>query len=115
MNAETNSAMAEYVGPVYELCEFVVPEGRELEFEKVMLTARTVIARCPGLVSIEYWRGVEKRNVYSLLLKWRSLDAHLVQWRSSPHYSEWSDLVVPFIVEPPRDGHFVPCGDPYSA
>jgi len=114
MNVKPKIHTTDQSGPVYELCEFVVPEGRELEFEDVMRTARTVIARCAGLISIEYWRGVERRNVYTLLLKWRSLDAHLTEWRNSPHYPEWSDLIVPFIVEPPRDGHFVPCGVPYS-
>jgi heme-degrading monooxygenase HmoA len=89
-------------GVVYELCEFVVPVGRELEFEDAMATARKVIARCDGLISIEYWRGVESTNVYTLLLKWRSMDAHLEEWRNSPHYSEWAELVVPFISEPPR-------------
>ena len=99
---------------VYELAEFEVPEGRELEFEEVMRQARTVIARTPGLVSIEYWRGVERTNVYTLLLKWRSMDAHLEEWRSSPDYGEWSALVVPFIVGQPRDAHFIPCGAPYE-
>ncbi|MBP2351440.1 heme-degrading monooxygenase HmoA [Kribbella aluminosa] len=110
MNAEHEIQTGEQASPVYELTEFVVPKGRELEFEHVMRTARTVIARCAGLISIEYWRGVERRNVYTLLLKWRSMDAHLEEWRNSPHYPEWSALVVPFIVEPPRDEHFVPCG-----
>jgi heme-degrading monooxygenase HmoA len=115
MNAELEIQTAEQARTVYELTEFVVPKGRELEFEDVMRTARTVIARCAGLISIEYWRGVERGNVYTLLLKWRSMDAHLEEWRNSPHYPEWSALVVPFIVEPPRDEHFTPCGSPFSA
>jgi heme-degrading monooxygenase HmoA len=115
MSAELDVKAGENESPVYERCEFVVPEGRELEFEDAMRTARTVIARCAGLISIEYWRGVERENVYTLLLKWRSMDAHLQEWRNSPHYPEWSSLVVPFIVGEPRDEHFVPCGDPHSA
>jgi heme-degrading monooxygenase HmoA len=100
---------------VYELAEFTIPAGREADFEQTMLVAQEVIGRTPGLISIEYWRGVETPNVYNLLLKWESMDAHLVEWRDSPHYAEWSALVVPFIEGTPRDAHFIPCGEPYRA
>ncbi len=100
---------------VYELSEFTIQEGRETEFEGTMLVAREVIGRTPGLESIEYWRCIETPNVYALLLKWRSMEAHLVEWRNSPLYAEWSALVVPFIEgTTPRDAHFAPCGSPYT-
>jgi heme-degrading monooxygenase HmoA len=99
---------------VFELAEFRIVDGRAEEFERVMESARSVIARDPGLDSIEYWRGIERADAFILLLKWKSLEAHLEGWRNSPHYSEWSALVTPFIAEVLGDGHFVPCGEPFS-
>jgi heme-degrading monooxygenase HmoA len=107
--------LEDYMSAVYELAEFTIPEGREPDFEKTMETARTVIARAPGFISIEYWQGIEQPNVYTILIKWRTLESHLDGWRHSPHYPEWSALVRPFIVETPRDAHFVPCGEPFTA
>jgi heme-degrading monooxygenase HmoA len=100
---------------VYELAEFTIPEGRERDFEETMETARTVIARAPGFISIEYWQGIEQPSVYTLLIKWRTLESHLDGWRKSSHYPEWSALVRPFIVGVPRDAHFTPCGEPFGA
>jgi len=102
------------MGQVYELAEFTIVDGRADEFEQVMEVARTVIGRDPGLDSIEYWRGVERPDVFILLLKWKSLEAHFEGWRNSPDYAEWSSLVVPFISGTPGDGHFIPCGEPYT-
>jgi heme-degrading monooxygenase HmoA len=98
---------------IHEIAEFTIAEGREPEFEDTMMIARRVIARAPGFVSIEYWRGVERPQVYTLIIKWRSVEAHTEGFRQSALYSEWSALVRPFFAAPPEVAHAVPRINPF--
>lgn len=93
---------------IHELAQFTIEAGREAEFEQTMLTAREVIARSPGFVSIEYWRGIERPYVYTLLIKWQTVEDHLVGFRQSELFSEWAALTRPFFAGDPVVEHYDP-------
>jgi heme-degrading monooxygenase HmoA len=93
---------------IHELAQFTIIEERAEEFEQMMLQARQVIARSPGFISIEYWRGIERPQVYTLLIAWDSVDDHLVGFRQGGLYSEWAALTRPFFAGDPSVEHFQP-------
>jgi heme-degrading monooxygenase HmoA len=98
---------------IHELAQFTIEAGREAEFEQTMLRAREVIARSPGFVSIEYWRGIERPDVYTLLVKWQTVDDHLVGFRGSELFQEWAGLTRPFFVGDPVVEHHDPRTGPF--
>jgi heme-degrading monooxygenase HmoA len=93
---------------IVEHAEFTVTEGRELEFEQALRTARSVVARAPGFVWIEFARGIERQSVYLVRIAWRSVDDHRKGFRESELYQEWSALVRPFLSADPRVEHLEP-------
>lgn len=95
---------------IHELAQFTIADGRADEFEQSMLAAREIIARSPGFVSIDYWRGIERPQVYTLLITWESVDAHVVGFRQGPLFAEWAALTRPFFGGDPFVEHHTPVG-----
>jgi heme-degrading monooxygenase HmoA len=99
---------------IYELAEFTIPPGQGADFEQAMLEARNVISQAPGFISIEYLRGVERPDVYRLLVKWETLDDHLRGFRESDLFPRWRAIVGPFFASDPLVEHGEPVDDPFT-
>ena len=99
---------------IYELAQIAITPGRGAEFEQAMLEARQVIAQAPGFVSIEYCRGVERPDVYQLLVAWETLDDHLRGFRGSDLFPLWRAVIGPFFDGDPFVEHVEPCGEPFT-
>jgi heme-degrading monooxygenase HmoA len=99
---------------IIESAEFTITEGREEAFEQTMLVARTVVAKSPGFISIEFGRGVERPSVYQLRICWRTVENHMKDFRESELYTEWSSLVRPFFAAPAKVEHFEAKIDPFK-
>lgn len=76
------------------------------KFEEVFPKAAAIIASVPGYISHELERCVETRGKYHFLIRWESIDAHMVNFRQSPKFQEFRALVGPFFAEPPVAEHF---------
>jgi heme-degrading monooxygenase HmoA len=83
----------------------VIP-GREADFEAAFTRAKAIISSMPGFVSLELQRGLETRNRYLLLVRWRTLEDHTVGFRGSAQYQEWKRLLHAFYEPFPRVEHF---------
>jgi heme-degrading monooxygenase HmoA len=81
--------------------------GREAEFEAAMTKARPLIEATEGFVSIVVRRCIETPNRYLLLVSWRSLEAHTVEFRQSQRYEEWRALLHHFYDPLPTVEHYV--------
>jgi heme-degrading monooxygenase HmoA len=93
---------------IHELAQFQIEAGRETDFETAMATARDVIAQSPGFVSIQYWRGIERPQTYTLLITWETVEDHLVGFRESDLYRRWAALTRPFFAGDPVVEHHQP-------
>jgi heme-degrading monooxygenase HmoA len=91
---------------IIEHAELPVAPGREAEFEAAFATAKALIAASPGFGGLTLSRGIERPNVYLLLVEWESVDAHQVGFRGSPAYDEWRALLHHFYDPFPVVEHF---------
>ena len=93
---------------VLEHAVITVKPGTAEEFERAMVQARSVIAACRGFVSLEVRRGVETPDRYVLLVRWETLEDHMVGFRESDAFVEWRSLIGPYFESPPLVDHWVP-------
>lgn len=77
------------VGMVLEHALITIRPGTADDFEKALMRARSVIAACPGFISLERRCGVEAPDQYLLLVEWETIDDHLVGFRQSGAFPEW--------------------------
>jgi heme-degrading monooxygenase HmoA len=92
---------------VLEVADIRVPQGSEAEAEAAIVRGLDeVLSRARGYVRHELRRGVESPTRYLLLIEWESVDDHVVGFRESPAYDEWSAIVRPFFASPPSVEHF---------
>lgn len=83
----------------------VIP-GKEAEFEAAFKKASSIIASMKGYISHELQRCIEAPSKYLLLVRWETLEDHMVGFRGSPQYQEWRKLLHHFYDPFPTVEHF---------
>jgi heme-degrading monooxygenase HmoA len=83
----------------------VKPEAMK-EFEAAFPKAEAIISSIPGHISLELQRCVETKGRYHLLIRWETIDAHMVNFRQSPKFQEFRAIVGPHFAQPPVAEHF---------
>ena len=92
---------------ILELADIRIKAGQAEAFEKSVNTAlMNIFPKAKGFLSHEFRRCIETPNRYALLLKWKTLENHTVDFRGSELFSEWRALVGEFFAEPPHVEHF---------
>lgn len=91
---------------VLEVAIFKIKPGQSAQFEAAFPKAAKIIASVQGHISHELQRCVETKDKYFFLVKWESIDAHLVNFRQSPKAPEFRGIVFDFFAEPPVVEHF---------
>ena len=74
-------------------------------FEDSMVRALPLIESAPGCGGGEVRRQIEDPQVYLLLVRWESLEAHMA-FRASDLFDAWRALTHPWYVETPSVTHF---------
>jgi heme-degrading monooxygenase HmoA len=90
---------------IYEIAEITVKPGDEASFESGVAQAAPLLLRAKGCHGVSLHRVVEHPNVYRLLVRWDTVDDHLVGFRESEDFQEWRRLVSPFFAGPPVVTH----------
>ncbi|MBE9209817.1 antibiotic biosynthesis monooxygenase [Nostoc sp. LEGE 06077] len=85
-----------------------VKSGTEQEFAKAFQQASPLISSMNGYISHELHQCLEVRGKYLLLVKWETLEAHTVGFRSSSEYQQWKQLLHHFYEPFPIVEHFQP-------
>lgn len=67
---------------------------------------RTVISTCPGYLGYRVERGIESPDRYLLMIFWRTLENHTIDFRQSKAFAAWRAIVGPFFASPPMVEHF---------
>ena len=91
---------------VLELAILNVIPNREKDFEAAFAKASPIISSMSGYLSHQLHRCLEKPNQYILLVKWETLEAHTVGFRSSEGYHEWKKLLHHFYDPFPNVEHY---------
>lgn len=91
---------------ITEVATLEVKPGLESAFENDFDLAASIISGAEGYLSHELLRGVEKPSRYILLVRWETLDSHLVGFRESREYEKWKDLLHHYYDPFPTVEHF---------
>jgi len=83
-----------------------VKSGMESDFEVTFKRAATIISSMNGYLSHELYKCIEVKGKYLLLIKWKTLEAHTVEFRNSSEYQQWKKLLHHFYDPFPIVEHF---------
>jgi heme-degrading monooxygenase HmoA len=91
---------------ILEVAMLQVKSGLGEEFEANFKIASTIISSMKGYVHHELQKCLEVENKYILLVKWETLEDHIVGFRGSQQYLEWKALLHPFYDPFPTVEHY---------
>jgi heme-degrading monooxygenase HmoA len=90
---------------ILEIAQIDVKPGLEPEFERGVDRAKPLFQRAKGCHGMELHRSVEKPGRYRLMVRWASLEDHTVDFRGSPDFAAWRELVAHCFASPPEVEH----------
>lgn len=92
---------------ILEVADISIQPGRNAEFEAAVdRGVQEAIVESPGFIGYELQRGIESPERYLLMIHWETLENHTVDFRGSPAFTRWREIVGPFFAQPPRVEHF---------
>jgi heme-degrading monooxygenase HmoA len=91
---------------ILEVAILDIGKGTCDDFEAAFREASPLIASARGCLSHELRRCLEKPNRYILLVKWRTLEDHTVEFRQSAEYQRWRALLHHFYEPFPIVEHY---------
>jgi heme-degrading monooxygenase HmoA len=100
-----HSSNSKEIVVILEMAYIDVQEGKGLDLEAGARKALPLFARSKGCHGAELHRVVEHANRYVLIVRWESVDDHMVHFRQSDDFQEWRRLVGPYFAAPPQVHH----------
>jgi hypothetical protein len=92
---------------ILEIADITIVAGKNAEFDlAIERGVREAIASAKGFMSFKIQKGIENPNRYLLMIQWATLDNHIVDFRTSPNFLKWREIVSPFFAGPPVVEHF---------
>ncbi|HEU0223518.1 MAG TPA: antibiotic biosynthesis monooxygenase family protein [Paracoccaceae bacterium] len=91
---------------IVEIASILAKPGEEAAFEAAVVKAVEVFRRAKGCKGLALHRCIEEPGLYELVIRWRSLENHTVDFRGSALFQEWRALVGPHFAEPPKVKHY---------
>lgn len=92
---------------ILEIADIRIQPGRQAEFDRAIERGVTqVIAHATGFLGYQVHKGIESPERYVLTIRWATLENHTVDFRGSPAFQAWRDIVGPFFAAPPQVEHF---------
>lgn len=92
---------------ILELADLRIQPGRQAEFDAAITRGvESVIAQAKGFRGYKVNRGLESPERYLLMIFWDTLENHTVDFRESPAFARWREIVGPFFAGPPTVEHF---------
>ena len=78
---------------ILEIAQIEVKEGLAQEFEAAVKKAEPIFKRAKGCHSVALERSIENPQRYRLLVRWDTVENHMVDFQKSPDFLEWRKLV----------------------
>ena len=92
---------------ILEIADITIQAGKNAEFDvAIERGVREVIAGAVGFRSFKIQKGIENPQRYVLMIEWETLDNHVVDFRNSPAFIKWREIVGPVFASPPVVEHF---------
>lgn len=90
---------------IYEIAEIDVKPGAEPAFEAGVTAAAPLFRAARGCLGMELQRSIEHPSRYRLLVRWQTVENHMVDFRESPAFQQWRALVGSYFAGTPRVEH----------
>jgi heme-degrading monooxygenase HmoA len=91
---------------ILEVAILQVKRGFGEEFERNFKVASLIISSMKGYILHELQKCLEIEDKYILLVKWETLEDHIVGFRGSQQYLEWKALLHHFYDPFPTVEHY---------
>ena len=91
---------------ILEVARLQIKPNLEREFEAAFEQASKIIASISGYITHDLQKCIEVENQYILLVKWKTLEAHTVDFRQSQQYKTWKELLHHFYEPFPVVEHY---------
>jgi heme-degrading monooxygenase HmoA len=92
---------------ILEIAELNIQTGKQAEFDiAIRRGLELIISKSKGYISHQVHKGVESPERYVLMIFWKTLENHTVDFQQSPEFLKWREIVGPFFNAPPRVEHF---------
>jgi len=92
---------------IVEIADFLVQPGTAEDFVRALEKGvATLISKAKGFRRFEIQHGIESPERIVLILEWDTLENHTVDFRGSPAFLQWRELIGPFFARPPQVEHF---------
>jgi quinol monooxygenase YgiN len=90
---------------ILEVVQIAVKPGEEQLFEAGAAAARPLFLAAKGCHGVALHRSIEHPDRYILLVRWETVEDHMVHFRGSPAFAEWRALVGAYFASPPEMQH----------
>ena len=92
---------------ILEIADFTIQPGKQAEFgAAVERGVQTIISKARGYRRHELQHGIESPERFVLMIEWETLENHTVDFRGSPAFLHWREIVGPYFAGAPRVEHF---------
>ena len=86
---------------ILEIAEIKIRPGTDAEFLRNVAAGVALFRRAKGCRGMELRQSSEAPGQYRLLVRWETVDNHLVDFRGSEDFLEWRRLTATYFAEPP--------------
>lgn len=91
---------------ILEIVTTQIKAGQEEAFEAAFKEASKILARSKGYISHELQKCIETKGRYVNMVRWESVDDHMIGFRGSSQFQEFRALVFPFYETPSQMEHY---------
>lgn len=91
---------------ILEVATLEIKKGSQDQFEAAFKEASLIISSMKGYINHELHKCIEVEGKYLLLVRWETLEAHTIGFRSSPNYQIWKAKLHHFYDPFPLVEHF---------
>lgn len=91
---------------ILEAIVLQIKPNQNQAFEHNFKQASEIINKAKGYIAHELHHCLENPNQYILLIKWKTYDNHMVDFRNSADFEEWRKLLHDFYEPKPQVFHY---------
>lgn len=91
---------------IIEVADITLKPGTSDDFDAAVVQAVDVFRKADGCLGLHSQRCIEDPLRYQVVIRWETLQDHIVGFRESALFQQWRALVGPYFAGPPAVLHY---------
>ena len=91
---------------ILEIVTTYIKPGQEAAFEEAFKEASKLIASSDGYISHELRRCLETKGKYVNMVRWQTVEDHMIGFRESERFQQFRAIVSPYYESPSQMNHY---------